>query len=202
MLPVVRQGRDAASLQEIGAGRCFPILADITDDSVTSRLSEVLKTIEGLDVLVNNAGTDGRGCLLKDTSTQDVLALFNVHCLGALRVTQTVLPFMRPGGIIVNVSSRFGSITKVSRGELDSLECSYSYRIAKAAQNMLTQCLCREIKETGLRVCSIHPGRLRTGMASVDADRTPDEAAEKLFEMLPQIEHGRFYDLFGPEMEW
>ena len=83
--------------------------------------------------------------------------------------------------IIINVSSRFGSISKVFSGELDNIDCSYSYSIAKAAQNMLTQYMCRECKDSSIRICSIHPGRLKTDSASMDADRTQEEASEMVF---------------------
>ena len=140
--------------------------------------------------------------MLNETKSYEVLSLMDVHCLGALRVTQAMMPFMMNDGIIINISSRFGSISKISTGELDNVACSYSYRIAKAAQNMLTQCMCREFKDSGIRICSVHPGRLRTDSASVDADRTPEEAAEILFEKIKSIEHGRFYSLFECAIEW
>lgn len=131
-----------------------------------------------------------------------MLSLIGVHCLGALRVTQAVMPFVLDDGIIINVSSRFGSISKVSSGEFENVACSYSYRIAKAAQNMLTQCMCSEFKDSSIRIFSIHPGRLKTDSASMDADRTPEEAAEMLFKKLKSIEHGRFYSLFEGMIEW
>jgi hypothetical protein len=36
----------------------------------------------------------------------------------------------------------------------------------------------------------------------VDADKTPEEAAEILFERLKSIEHGGFYNLFEEMIEW
>ena len=62
--------------------------------------------------------------------------------------------------------------------------------------------MCREFKSSGLKICSIHPGRLKTDSASADADKTPEEATEILFEMLNKIEHGKFYNLFDGTIEW
>ena len=67
---------------------------------------------------------------------------------------------------------------------------------------MLTQCICREFKNSGLKICSVHPGRLKTDTSSADADRTPKEAAEILFENIKTIEHGMFYSLFEGTLEW
>ena len=199
---MVRKDRDAVALKDIGGELCFPMVADVTDNNVQATIIESLKSRSGIDVLVNNAGTESNGILLSDTSPHDVLSLVDVHCLGVLRVSQAVIPLMEKDGIVINVSSRFGSIAKTAAGELDAIECSYAYRIAKAAQNMLTQCMCREFRKTGIRICAIHPGRLKIETASSDADKTPEEAAEELFDKLSAIEHGKFYDLFGGQMAW
>lgn len=200
VLSVIRNNNDINKLKELP--NCIPIISDITSDQVQSAIRKSLREIRAVDVLINNAGIPGSGAHLDETTPNEVLSLIDVHCIGALRVIQAVLPFMAEGGIIINVSSRFGSISKVSRGELDDIKCSYSYRIAKAAQNMLTQCLCREFKNKNIRICSIHPGRLKTENASSDADRTTEEAATRIFTMLDAIEHGKFYSLFGETIEW
>ena len=200
--PLVRKDMDATILKRLNESNCFPIIADITNNNVQSLILESIKSHDGIDILINNAGAGGRGASLNETMPDEVQSLIDVHCLGALRVTQAVKPYMKDDGIIINVSSRFGSISKVSTGELDNIDCSYSYRIAKAAQNMLTQYMCREFKSSGLKICSIHPGRLKTDSGSVDADRTPGEAAEMLFEMLNSLEYGKFYSLFEGTIEW
>ncbi len=202
VFPLVRKNKDAKVLKTISESKCFPIVSDITDIKVQSTIRETIESHDGIDVLINNAGVGGSGVLLNETRPDEVLSLIDVHCLGVLRVTQAVMPFLVDEGILINVSSRFGSISKVSAGELDNIACSYSYRIAKAAQNMLTQCMCREFKDSSIRICSIHPGRLRTDSASMDADRTPEEAAEILFERLKSIKHGGFYSLFEEMIEW
>ncbi len=200
VLSVIRNDKGINELKELP--NCIPIISDITSDEVQSTIHESLKENGAVDVLINNAGIPGSGAHLDETIANEVLSLIDVHCIGAFRVTQAVLPFLSKDGVVINVSSRFGSISKVSKGELDNVKCSYSYRIAKAAQNMLTQCLCREFKDKGIRICSIHPGRLTTEIASSDADRTAEEAAKKLFSMLELLEHGKFYSLFEDIIEW
>ncbi len=202
VIPLIRNEKDAFVLKKIDAEYCHPVVTDITGNDVHNSIQNFLKFFGNIDVLINNAGIGGNSVHLNETTSDEVSSLIDVHCLGALRVTQAVLPFIKKDGTIINVSSRFGSITKISTGELDDINCSYSYRIAKAAQNMLTQCLCREFKNSGLKICSIHPGKLKTATASVDADKTPEEAANRLFTMLNSIEHGKFYSLFEGTMDW
>ncbi len=202
VIPLVRQAKDAIALKRISEQHCFPIIADVTDNKIQSTIHESIAPLKEINVLINNAGIGGTGANLNGTTPDEVLGLIDVHCLGAMRVTKAVLPTMKEDGIIINVSSRFGSIKKISTGELDDIACSYSYRIAKAAQNMLTQCMCREFRSSSLRICSVHPGRLKTESASIDADKTPEDAAKILFKMLKYIEHGKFYSLFEETIEW
>lgn len=61
---------------------------------------------------------------------------------------------------------------------------SYSYRISKAAQNMLTLCLADDLENFNIRVVAIHLGCLLTEMASIDAHMTPMSAAKKLLMMV------------------
>lgn len=201
-LALVRKEEDALRLKKTQGDLCIPFVSDLTTDKVEADISAALKAFGDLDVLINNAGMGGNTLFLSDTSADEILLLLNVHCLGVLRVTKAAFPFMKKGGLIINISSRFGSITKVSGGSLDHVPCSYSYRIAKGAQNMLTQCMCREFQEGKPRICSVHPGKLKTDTPSPDADKTPEEAAKLLFKSLASFEHGKFYNLFEGEMDW
>ena len=202
VLPLVRREKDAETLKRLDEAYCFPVVGDVTHEQVGSAIGASVESIGTVDLLINNAGIGGDGAVLERTTPEEVLALLDVHCLGALRIVRAVMPCLKQDGTIINISSRFGSITKMAAGEFDDIECSYAYRIAKAAQKMLTQCLCREFKRTGLTICSVHPGRLKTDTASVDADKLPDEAAAILFGMLSRLKHGRFYDLFEGTIAW
>ena len=200
VLAVVRNDRDLDELLKLP--NCVPIISDISSDEAQPVIEKHVQDVGVVNVLINNAGIPGSGVYLDQATSDGLLSLFNVHCVGAFRVAQAVLPFLAENGVVVNMSSRFGSISKISKGELDDAKCSYAYRIAKAAQNMLTQCLCREFEDSGIRICSIHPGRIQTGSALAGADRTAGEAASKLFSMLDSLEHGNFYSLFEKSIEW
>ena len=106
----------------------------------------------------------------------EVLRLVDLHCSGALRCTRAALPALRLAerAMVVNVSSRLASLTRVSAGDFDALRISYAMRISKAALNMATVCLARELAADGIAVHCVHPGRIRTRMASADADIEPD----------------------------
>ncbi len=199
---LVRKEQDLLKLKDQNHLNCLPILGNISDDQVKSSIKNALNG-HHVDLIINNAGLGGSGVTLETTSADDIASLFNIHCLGALRVIQAVMPFLSANGIIINISSRFGSIKKMAAGELD-IPCSYSYRIAKAGQNMLTQCIRQEYKDSNLKICSIHPGQLKTALASPGAEIEPEQAAMEISRLIREkiIDNGKYYSLFAGELEW
>lgn len=194
---LVKSVEDASRIENEGA---VAIVSDVTRDYVAEDIKKAVT--HELSVVVNNAGVVGSGNVLNNTSAGDLLKLFDVHCLGVFRVCEAAIPFMNSSGLIVNISSRLGSITRTASGEFDDISCSYAYRVAKSAQNMLTQILSREFKDTGIRVCAVHPGVLKTRTGPEDALKTPEEAADRLFSLTKTARTGRFYSLFEAESNW
>ncbi len=202
--PLVRDPTVAAAWA--GDDRCHPICADVGVAGVENAIREVLGGRTGtLDLLVNNAGQIRKLRWLKETVVEDVEELFRVHCAGALRCTRAALPFLKgaPRPIVVNVTSRFGSIARSAAAEFRGI---YSYSIAKCAQNMLTVCLDQELRKEGIRVFAVHPGRLRTAAAADDADTEPRVAAARLAKWVDAVDREAdcfLYDLMrGGVIPW
>jgi NAD(P)-dependent dehydrogenase (short-subunit alcohol dehydrogenase family) len=198
LFPLVRDARAAEAWA--GSDRCHPICADVGSPGVEGAISAALGGRSGaLDLLVNNAGPVHKRRWLPETRAEDVEEVVRVHCLGALRCTRAALPFLRRSTrpMVVNVSSRFGSIARCANGDFRGL---YSYSIAKCAQNMLTVCLDRELRREGIRVWAVHPGQLTTEAAASDADTEPALAAERLADWLNAVDASAdcfLYDLMG-----
>lgn len=199
---IVRTALDAQIIKQINNTHCFPIITDITSKGVQSQISSNLKDSTKIDVLINNAGAGSNWNNFQNTSIEDVKKLIDIHCLGAMQVTQALFPYLSEKALIMNISSRFGSISKIASCELDHINCSYSYKIAKSAQNMFTLSLSKEFLNTNKRICSVHPGKLKTASASKDADKQPRDAAEELYSKMDQFENGQFYDLFQGSLNW
>ena len=108
-----------------------------------------------------------------------------------------------PQPAVVNVSSRFGSVPRNASGEFAALKVSYSYRIAKAAQNMLTLSMSLDPSLEGITVCAVHPGRFATGNRK--AAVTAEEAARRLAGWIEQLDptlKGTFTDLDTGAIGW
>jgi NAD(P)-dependent dehydrogenase (short-subunit alcohol dehydrogenase family) len=203
--PLVRNERDASALKQRHPD-CCPVITDVACDSAVADIRRALHgRVRRLDVLVNNAGFGGTARRVEDVTSEELLGLLQVHCLGAMRCTKAVLPLLEPGSKVVNVTSRLGSMARNAGGHYPPGSFSYTYRIAKAAQNMFTLCLSQQLRERSVAVYGIHPGRLLTASAAHDADTRPELAAERLADWIESATLEMSGMLFEPtkgEIPW
>lgn len=121
----------------------------------------------GLDVVVNNAGVFSPHPVT-DTSYEQWQAAWRhtigTNLLGPANVAWCAVRHMRPGGRIINVSSR-GAF----RGEPKQP----AYGASKAGLNSLSQSLAVALAPAGIAVTAIAPGYVETEMAKevLDSDR-------------------------------
>jgi NAD(P)-dependent dehydrogenase (short-subunit alcohol dehydrogenase family) len=204
--PLVRDPEVAIHLESSTQHSCYPIVSDITAEQLEEVIEKTLgEHCEKLDILMNNAGNIIKRRGLENTFPNDLNNLFRVHCIGVLRCTKAALPYLakakRP--VVVNISSRFGSISRVLRGKGTTI---YSYPVAKCAQNMLTACLDQELKDRGIRVFAVHPGRLKTEVGAPDADTDPRTAAIALADWIDRVDDqtvSGFHDIMNNKLiEW
>ncbi|WP_078554397.1 SDR family NAD(P)-dependent oxidoreductase [Bacillus alkalicellulosilyticus] len=208
VFPLVRNEESAYKLSIEFPQKCFPIIADIGQDNCKDIIKTSLELhTKEIDIIINNAGVSGKEYQIEKVTSEEMLELFNIHCLGVIRTVQGSLDSLcnSSNPRIINVSSRLGSLTKMSSDEFKDRYFSYSYRIAKASQNMLTVSLYQELRKKGIHVSSIHPGKLTTGTASADADMEASEAARYIFEWVDSLsmrQSGKFVEPNVGDMPW
>ena len=184
------------------------VRGDVTEGAYQATLSRALDALAwpALDLVVNAAGMVRFGTELAGAAELDVLSSVDVHCAGAMRTVRGCLPWLRRSdrATVINVTSRHASIATAVAGGYDGVPASYAYRIAKAAQNMLTACLHQEFAPR-IRTLAVHPGQLRTAIGPPDADRSPRDAADDLVELLRSTPHtvsGVFLTAQGSGLSW
>ena len=180
------------------------LVANVTETDYESKLTSFLVD-QPLDIVVNNAGSGSQGKTLELCTAEQLQREFNTHCVAAMTTAKVCRgSLLASQGLIVNISSRRGSLTMQASGAAIGAGCSYSYRIGKAAQNMLTLCMADEFESTGVSVCAVHPGRLLTKLASSDAYLMPEEAAQRLVTRVLKntISHRQFINLEGEDLPW
>ncbi|WP_240420111.1 SDR family oxidoreductase [Paenibacillus periandrae] len=126
-----------------------------------------------LDILINNAGImlDQENVsidVVNRTSTLPIKILrdtFDANFFAQVELTQILLPLIRKSaaGRIVNLSSILGSLTLHSdpNSFIYSVK-TFAYNASKSALNAFTVHLAEELKDTPIKVNSIHPGWVRT----------------------------------------
>lgn len=101
----------AAQITEAG-GQCSVHPLDVTDQQAVRAFADCL---ERVDVLVNNAGGALGTEYVAVADPADWSAMFEVNVLGALHVTQALLPaLVTGGGTVVVLSSTAGHVTRAA----------------------------------------------------------------------------------------
>jgi NAD(P)-dependent dehydrogenase (short-subunit alcohol dehydrogenase family) len=177
--------------------------ADVTDDeSVREAARAVAERVQGLDILLNNAGVGGGYASIEELDHDEVRQVFETNTLGPLRVTRALLPLLRRGRDprrLVHITSLMGSIGDNQSGG------AYAYRMSKAALNMASANLAHELRGHGIVSVVLHPGWVHTDMGGRGAPLAVDEAVGALIDTIDDLtlEHsGGFYDRLGEPLPW
>ena len=128
---------------------------NVTDDkSVKKAIEKIANEQERIDVLVNNAGYALVGPF-EELSIEEFKEQFETNVLGAIRVTQGVLPIMRNQrcGTIVNISSIAGRI---------GFPLTSAYVSSKFALEGLSESIAYETEQFRIKVILIEPGVIKT----------------------------------------
>ncbi|MBN9242491.1 MAG: SDR family oxidoreductase [Mesorhizobium sp.] len=197
----------------IGCGRCRPTGGfepgvefqplDVADPESVSALAARLAG-RPLDVLVNNAAVRSAAAGLDAFQPDDFLAVLRVNTLGPVLVTRALLANLRLGRdpVVANIGSRAGSMAE---GLLDDDDDDYAYRCSKAALNMATVQLARDLQPDGVTVLSLHPGWVKTDMGGAEAVLPAEVSARALRTIITAAEprsSGAFLAFDGRRVGW
>lgn len=160
---------------------CLPF--DVTD---ASSHAELVKHIDTLDVLINNAGIVRESAAAKHSS-EDWDAVLDTNLKGMFFLAQSLLPALQAnGGSIINVASILG---------LRQAGGVVSYAVSKAGVIQLSKTLALEWARYGIRVNALAPGYIET---EINADFWQSDAGKALIKRIPQRRLGQLEDLDGP----
>ena len=138
--------------------------ADVTSSSDVEDLVDVaVEHYDRIDVLVNNAGLLGPRVAIEEYPEDEWRRVLDANLTGPFLLSKAAIPYMREGASIVNVTSGVSIEGRPRWG---------AYSVSKFGLEGLTQILAAELKDRGIRVNSVDPGGMRTGMRAV---AYPDE---------------------------
>lgn len=203
-----RRGTKACDeLKKLGLNPSFHQL-DVSDkESVNNFVKQIREQNEEVEILINNAGI----LFLKDApepKTFQAEQTVFVNFTALVDFTEAILPFVKNGGRIVNITSSSGHLCRIpseelrrkfqsetlTLEELKTLVNSYvedvkqdqeikewgdsPYVVSKVAVNAYTFMLHRRLAPKGITVNCVHPGYVMSDMTRGGGSITPDDAAD------------------------
>lgn len=158
-----------ALVARFGSAASF-IRTDVARESdVQAMIAHAVAVRGRIDCLFNNAGTPGRMAGIADIDMDHFDETIAVHVRGVALGMKFVAPAMlqQRTGSIINMASVAGFRAGLT---------GHAYAAAKAAILQLTRSVAVELGEHGIRVNSIAPGPILTGIFGKGAGATDDAA--------------------------
>ncbi len=179
VLGTVRKLEDGEALRSFG---CEVALLDLCDEASTEAFGEVVRAWaeDGLDCLVNNAGTSYPGPTIALTR-EDLRAQFEVNTIGHMRVTRQLMsPLVEAKGRVLFISSVSAFLPTPMLG---------AYAASKRALEALAEAFCLETTPLGLSTCVIEPGSYRTQIWDTSVQRGDAYRGERPAVEQPFVEY-------------
>ena len=190
-MAVLGIGRDAGKLARLEAelgdpARLATLAIDITRDEAPKLIVALAVERWGrIDFLINNAGV-GSPKPLHETDDEMLDYFLGLMLRAPFRLAREVLPHLRPGSAIINISSTFAVIGGRRGG---------AYSAAKGGLTALTTHIACQYGAQGIRCNAVAPGVTVTPMVE---HRLEDEMFKRInVEMTPAPRLGTIEDIAG-----
>lgn len=147
------------------------ILDVVDDQSVRTAVDRAAAVMEGVDIVVNNAGITRKG-RVEEIAISDWRSTFSVNVDGVMHVCRAAIPHLKESehGRIINAAS-FAAVVPSVGGA--------AYAASKSAVVTFSRVLASELGPWGVTVNAYAPGMVPTAMNGF-ADLDEDAAAKKL----------------------
>jgi NAD(P)-dependent dehydrogenase (short-subunit alcohol dehydrogenase family) len=180
--------------------RCGPAVSfvrtDVTDEaSVKAMVQHAVTRFGRLDCLVNNAGSGSPMVSITEVTGEHFSSVFATNVRGVMFGMKHAVPLMtaQGSGSIITIASAAGLRAGIS---------GHIYSASKAAVIHLSRCVAAEISGKGVRVNTISPGGIVTGIfakaAGLDgakADRVLDMISDLFATVQPISRPGVTHDI-------
>jgi short-subunit dehydrogenase len=170
----LKQLKNACIRENIEA-HLYPVPFDLssTETFSDSLIPQIKQFISDVDIVINNAG-HLVNLPFQSISSENILQMMNVNFLAPAMLIQSLIPIIKPGGHVVNISSMGGF---QGSAKFPGLAV---YSATKSAIASLTECLAEELKETNISFNCLALGAVNTEMLAKAFPnyKAPVEASE------------------------
>jgi NAD(P)-dependent dehydrogenase (short-subunit alcohol dehydrogenase family) len=188
-MAVLATGRNENRLAELASAigdpdRITTLAVDLLDDEAPKRIADsAVKRWGRIDFLINNAGV-GSPKPLHETDDETLDYVLDLMLRAPFRLAREVLPHMRAGSAIINITSTFAVVGGLRGGP---------YSAAKGGLTALTTHIACQYGSQGIRCNAVAPGVIHTPMTE---QRLQDERFRRLnTEMTPHQRLGTVDDV-------
>ena len=145
-----------AKAEPHGDRLCTVVLDVASEESVKDGVAEAVRTLGGLDAVVNAAGIL-RSSHFVDTTLADFEQVLRINLVGTFLVIRESIPALREGNApaVVNFSSTSAAFAHPYMS---------AYAASKAGVQAMTHALALEFVKEGIRFNSVQPGSISSGM--------------------------------------
>ncbi|MEZ4945418.1 MAG: SDR family oxidoreductase [Cyclobacteriaceae bacterium] len=153
------EGKNESIANELTSKGVGLVVMDVTrEESVEAGVKSAIETMDGLDIVFNNAGIGANG-ILECFTANDIQKMFDVNVFGSQRIMRAVLPHLRNQGkgTIIHTSSCIGRVTTPFLA---------SYSASKYALESIAEGYRAELSGFGIESCIIEPGGFPTSFMS------------------------------------
>lgn len=149
------------SLQQVQAiqSKSISYVFDVSDKEAFQNFAQqAIREIGQIDIVINNAGVALGKYTAEELSYEDFEWIVGINLWGMIYGTKEFLPHLktRPEAYIVNVSSLFGLI---------GVKYQAAYCTTKFAIRGFTESVKQELRNTSVKMLSVHPGGIKTNIA-------------------------------------
>jgi NAD(P)-dependent dehydrogenase (short-subunit alcohol dehydrogenase family) len=195
------RGRQAAV--QLGARL---VQLDVTDDASVAAAAKAIEADGGLDILINNAGIEGRNpdnsvIGAADETAEHMQALFDTNVFGIVRMLHAFVPLLQRSAapVVVNLSSGLSKTADLADpAGFVHFYPGVAYPASKTAVNMVTVQYAKAFP--GIKINAVDPGYTATDLNGGTGTQTVEEGAAiivKMAQIGPDGPTGGYFDVNG-----